>query len=179
MPLGEQTEGREKKAAQNQLGEESEKRERSSPAATRVRAGGGQKVQDRSKVPCSPGEACSRAGCPPAAHGETLQEQQCVERSPWWDRRAGVTAPLGDPHPMVLSHFGAVLEELQPMGGQRRISLGSMASCGRDPMLEQGQRATTEEQQRQSVMDHPQPLLPCAAQRSRVEEGWRQVGRQF
>jgi len=55
---------------------------------------------------------------------------------------------------MVQSHTGAILEELQPLGSHpRRIRSGRTAACGRDATLEQGQRATMKEQQRQSIMD--------------------------
>lgn len=50
-------------------------------------------------------------------------------------------------HPVLLGHIGGVLEELQPVESPHRVSLGRMASCGRDLMLKQGKRVTMKEQQ--------------------------------
>ena len=49
---------------------------------------------------------------------------------------------------MVQTRAGEELEELQPVGSPHRISMGRIASHGRDTMLEQGQRVTVKEQQR-------------------------------
>lgn len=62
-------------------------------------------------------------------------------------------------HPMLRSYIGAVLEELLFVGSPCRISLGRTASCGRDPMLDQGRRVTMKEQWMQSIRDRLQPPL--------------------
>ena len=59
-----------KTAAQQQLGEKSERCERNRPAGTKVSEGGGQKVLQG--VPCSPGEAHGRTGCAPTACGHHM-----------------------------------------------------------------------------------------------------------
>lgn len=51
--------------------------------------------------------------------------------------------------PVLQSCAGAALGELQPVGSPHGISLGKNVSRERDH-VEQGQRVTTEEQQRQS-----------------------------
>lgn len=49
--------------------------------------------------------------------------------------------------PVVQTHIGTVLEELQSVGSPFGKSFGRTASCGRDPMLEQGKRVKMKEQQ--------------------------------
>jgi len=55
--------------------------------------------------------------------------------------------------PIIWTHIGAALEKLQPMGSPCRITMGTAASRGRDPMLEQGQRVSMKEGQRENIMD--------------------------
>ena len=68
-----------KTAVQQHLGERSEKRERNSPADTKVSAEGGQEFhQAWSRSSLQPGEAHGEASCPPAAHGyHTEQISAC------------------------------------------------------------------------------------------------------
>lgn len=62
--------------------------------------------------------------------------------------------------PVIWTHVGAVLGEMQPVGSKRIINLGWMTSCGRDSRLEQGQRMIMKERHRWSVMDWLQSPFP-------------------
>jgi len=53
--------------------------------------------------------------------------------------------------PVVQSHVGGMLEELQPVGSTHRISSRRTASSGRDPTWSKG-RVTLKEWQKISVM---------------------------
>lgn len=126
---------------------------------------------------CIPREAHGAAGCPPAAHGHHMgQISMCSHGgtrgaaahgypcrstsgqtcSPWraahcGEGGLGELLPLGTHVKQCLKYgpCGLLLEKQQ----SRSISLGRTTLYGRDPMLKQGKRETTEEWHRLSVMD--------------------------
>ena len=83
---------------------------------------------------------------------------------------------LGGAMPHGTEPFWSSARRAAACGRPMQDQFGKDGILWEGPQLEQGQSATVQEQQKQSVMGCPQPLLPCAAQREEVGEGRRGKG---
>lgn len=124
------------------------------------------------------------------AHGVPAQagpkpKRHSVEKSLQWSRkpwgatthRKPVLKPFLRLGTMAHNKFGARLEELQPVGSPHKVSSGNRTSFERDGTLEQMQRVTIREQQRQRFYGLIAPSIPLCC--SRGVDSTRQMGRWF